>query len=261
MAFCIKCGAQLGPDARFCEKCGTAAGAHAAGQPPQVAVPGAVPRKGLSPWVWIGGSLAVLLILIVIGIAGTGFFIAKKVHDAGFDQDLAQRNPVLAAAKMAASLNPEVEIVKVDEDAGVITIREKKTGKTVTMNAEDVKNGRISFTDESSGSTVSVGGDVNLPDWVPDYPGSKPAGTFSAAGGDSEAGMASFKTGDPADKVLGFYRDELKSAGFKITETTTSTAGGGMIAGEDEANRRTVTAVVSQDGGSTQVVLNYGTKK
>lgn len=265
MAFCIKCGSQLAEGIHFCEKCGTpASGPAAPAQPPpvQYAPPPAAGSKKISPLVWILGGLGVLLLLVVLGVTATGLFVAKKVSDAGLDPDLMARNPILAAARMAAAANPEVEVVKLDESAGTLTIRDKKTGKTVTMNAEDVKEGKISFTDEETGAKVQIGGGAGakLPDWVPSYPGSNPEGAFSATAGEGEGGMASFKTSDSAAKVIEFYQNEFKSAGYKISSTS-SGAEGGIVIGEDEANKRTVMATVSTADGSTQVMLNYSVKQ
>jgi hypothetical protein len=274
MAFCTNCGAQV--SGRFCEKCGATIGGEApappAAPPPpayqqpqyqQQAYSQPLPppaKKGTSPWVWILGGLALILVLGVISVVGMGFFIAKKAKDAGIDSSLAQTNPVLAAAKMMVALNPEVEVVKSDDSAGTITIREKKTGKTITMSAEDIKNGKISFTEEGSGETMTFGGGGKLPSWVPSYPGSKPEGVFSATGGEGEGGSARFTTTDPAAKVVEFYQNALKSAGYKIT---TSTAGdsSGMVAGEDQTNNRTVMATIGAEAGETNVVLTYGVKK
>ena len=48
--------------------------------------------------------------------------------------------------------------------------------------------------------------------------------------------------------VLSFYENGLKEAGFKITANVTgnvSTTSGGMLSGEDEANKRTIVLIVS----------------
>jgi len=205
--------------------------------------------------------------LIGILVVGAGFFVANRVKHAGFDSALAQKNPALAAAKVMASLNPDVEVVNVDEDRGLLTIKDRMTGKVITMNADGVKNGRLTFSDESTGQKVTLGANAaaQLPAWLPSYPGSKPEGTFSASGGDGEGGMAHFKTTDAGTKVLDYYQDALKSAGFKITSTfsgNSASSNGGVVTAEDAANRRTVMVTVSSSSGDgTDVALTYGTKK
>jgi hypothetical protein len=275
MAFCTNCGTQT--DARFCSKCGQPIGAPAPSFPsatapvapaptPAAPAPGAA-KPQTSPLVWVLGAIVGIFVLVGILVVGAGIFVAHKVKSAGFDSELAQKNPALAAAKVMASLNPNVEVVGMDEDRGLITIREKKTGKTITMNAEDVKNGKLTFSDENSGEKVTFGANsaAQIPAWVPSYPGSKPEGTFSASGGQGEGGMAHFKTSDAGSKVLSYYQDALKSAGFKITSTFSGDSGnskGGVVTAEDTANRRTVMVTAGSSGdGSTEVALTYNTRK
>jgi hypothetical protein len=257
----------------FCGNCGKAAG-EAAPQPPpfqQQAPPPAFPpqqpyaappaKKGPNWLLWIGGGCAVIVLLAVLAVVGTGFFIAKKVKDVGVDSSLMEKNPVLGAARLALAMNPEVEVVKMDESTGELTIREKKTGKVITMHAEDIKNGKISFTDESTGEQVTVGGgEVELPDWVPDYPGSKPQGAVAATGGQSNGGMVHFKTSDDAARVVKFYQEQLGQAGYQVT-TPGTTPEGGIVSGQDEANRRNVTVIVGKSEGQTQVSVTYGNKQ
>lgn len=269
MAFCTNCGTQT--DARFCTKCGQPMGQPAPGAPAPSYTPAAAPqapaalpvKKKTSPIVWILGAVVGVFVLIGVLIVGAGLFVANK---AGFDSALAQKNPALAAAKVMVSLNPEVEIVKLDEDRGMMTIREKKTGKTITMNADDIKNGKISFSDESTGEKFSLGsgGEITLPAWLPSYPGSKPEGTFSASGSGSEGGMAHFKTSDASSKVLSFYEENLKSAGFKVTSTLSGDSGdsrGGIVTAEHASDGHSVTVTVGAGTDGTEVALTYGTKK
>jgi hypothetical protein len=223
-------------------------------------------RGKTSPLIWILGAVVGIFVLIGSLVVGAGLFIAHKAKVAGFDSELAQKNPALAAAKVMVSLNPDVEIVKIDEDRGLLTIRDKKTGKSITMNAEDVQNGKLTFSDESTGQKMTLGTNVEakLPAWLPSYPGSKPDGTFTSSGNGTEGGTAHFKTSDAGSKVLAYYQENLKSAGFKITSTFSGDSGesrGGIVTAEDTANRRTVMVTVSSASEGTDVALVYGTKK
>lgn len=269
MPFCSHCGAQTQEGAAFCGNCGTAAATTppvAPAVPPQAAPPfppqAASAKKGPNLFLWIGGGLAAILLLIILVVVGAGFFVAKKAHDMGVDSELMRRNPALGAARLALAMNPEVEIVRMDEEKGELTVREKKTGKVITMRAEDVKQGRISFTDESSGEQVTIGGEgeAELPDWVPDYPGSRPQGAISSKGGSGRGGLVHFQVSDSPERVIKYYRDELSGAGYKVT-TPASGGDGGMVSGEDEASHRTVAVVVGRSGGQTQVSVTYSTRQ
>src|SRR5262245_9254537 len=93
--------------------------------PPPGAPPQTPAKKGLGPlgWILIGcGGLVVICMMA----AGACFFVAKR------QVDKFQKNPTLAAAELAARLNPDVEVVSKDEDKGTLTIKNKKTGEVGT---------------------------------------------------------------------------------------------------------------------------------
>ena len=268
MAFCTNCGASV--DGAFCPQCGTPAAGTAAAAPAAppapsaYAPPAAAPaQRKTSPIVWV---LVVVLGLFVLGgiaVVGTGLFVAHKVKQAGLDPDLMQKNPGLALSKLIVAANPDLEVVDVNEGKGVITVREKSTGKEVTMSFDDAKKGRfkIQSTDESGKSaTMEIGGEAKMPSWVPKYPGAEVKGNFSANSGDGEGGMFNFNTKDAPAKIISFYTDELKGAGYKITATV-STTDSNMVSAEDESTRRTVMVTVGSGSDGSTVNVVYGVKK
>jgi len=261
MPFCTNCGANV--EGRFCVKCGTPIGAPAAqAQPqPRPATPPPAPapvqaapaRKKTSPLVWILGILLGLFLLFIIVIVGVGFFAVYKAKQAA-------DNPGLAAIKILTATNPDIQVLKTDEDKGTVTLRNKKDGKVFTLNFEDIKQGRLSFHEEGGG-TVTFGGNspADLPSWVPGYPGSKPQFAFSGKEAGKEAGMFNFKTNDDAGTVLGWYKQSLTDEGFTIHGEPG--AEGGMIVAEEESSRHSVTVIAGKDSGGTTVQVTYGNKK
>jgi hypothetical protein len=260
--------------------------------PPQPPFPPQQPqKKKTSPIVWILAGCGSLVLVGVVVAVLAGLFVWQKAKDAGLDPDLMERNPALAAAKMAVAVNPEVELVSVDEKKGTITIKEKKTGKTVTVTFEDAAEGKMTFkaTDEkgeeaemtveasregSSGSmefkskegTVRIGEGASaaaVPSWLPSYPGSSPQATFSAESDSGKTQNYHFITSDSVDQVLRFYREQLEDAGFRVnmsTVTQNSRVSGGTVTAEDDGKRRTVlvSVIVSQQG--TQVTVSAQSK-
>jgi hypothetical protein len=281
MAFCTNCGAQV--TGAFCNQCGTpvagAAGRAQASAPPQMSpanmtqpppmpMPaGPVPRK-TSPLVWILVAVLGLFVLGFIGVVGTGFFLVHKARQAGIDPDLMRRNPGLAVGKLIAAANPDAEVVSTNDAAGTITVRDKKTGKVVTMTFDQAKSGGLKFSaQDENGQTanIEIGGDANkLPSWIPAYPGSSGQGTFSIRGnandGSGEGGNFTFTTKDPASKVMSFYQDKAKDLGMKADLTTTADKGG-MIVASDPDGTRSLTVVVGESSGETTVNVTYGRKK
>ena len=238
--------------------------------PPMPQGPGAPVRKS-NPLIWILGGVAVLMCCILL-TCGIGAFIAlRAVKNAGFDPDLMQRNPGLAISKMAAALHPGLEVVSTNERTRKITMREKSTGKImtlkfdpdkktlvvidddgkqVTVNASgDGSNGSLSV--ESSDGTVKLGaGAAKPPSWVPVYPGASTAGTFSAEGKDGNQNTFTFKTKDPASKVIAYYQEQLKAGRFTVTQMTSDQ--GGLVTGEAEDKKRTITVTVGSSAEGTE---------
>lgn len=277
MAFCTGCGADV-TSKSFCIQCGKpVGGAPAASAGAAVTGPPApIEPKKTSPIVWI--LLGVVGFFVLIGItitAGVGF-LAHKVA----------QNPALAIAKLVTAANPDVEVLSTDEGANTITIKDKRTGETVTMNFDDVKKGKIVFKGNGQQATIQAhgdgqngtfeinspkgsvkfgaGADAKTPEWAPAYPGVSPQTTFSMQGGDGSGGSFQFTTKDSAKSVLSFYDEGLKKAGFAITANftgNTDTASGGMISAEDKPTNRTVVVTVGTENGQTSVNVLFGTKK
>ena len=286
MAFCTSCGAEV--TGAFCKQCGTPASAASAApapvftaqpaaaaapvftaQPAAAAAPvaGAVPvKRKTSPLVWVLVIILGLFVLGAISVVGTGLFIVHKVRQAGFDPELMRQNPGLAITKMIAKANPDVDVLNTDESAGKITVRDKKTGKVVTMTFDDAKNGKFSFSAQGDdGKTASMefgAGADKLPSWIPAYPGAKVEGTFAINGdsGQGTGGSFGFSTSDAPARVMSFYQDKCKELGINIKMTTT-TDKGGMIVAADEGDSRTLQVIVGSESGATKVQVIYGLKK
>ena len=257
------------------------------GQPyPYPAYQAPAPKKGVSPLVWILGGLGVLVMLVLIVVAGSVYFIANKAHQAGFDASSIRKNPALATIRMMAAMNPDIDVVSYDDDKGYVTVREKNTGKTYTVNFEDAKKGKFVFSEDgkapvtitahgdgssgtievkdSDGSIVKIGGGgpAKVPAWVPDYPGSEPQGAFSAQSGDGSSGSFVFKTKDPIDKVVKFYEEGFKQMGMKTTSTLTNAdgkTGGGILSAE--VDKKSVVVLLGSDDGQTGVNVTFTAKK
>jgi len=271
MAFCTSCGATV--KGAFCQNCGTPLSAASAQPPAAPPMPPPMPMSGpapmpppmtqarkTSPIVWILVILLGLFALGIVGVVGTGLFVAHKVRQVGIDPDLWRRNPGLAVGKIIAATNPDVEVLGTDDATGRIRLRDKRTGKVTSMTFDDVRNGRFSMTaEDDNGKTATLqfgGGPARLPDWVPNYPGSSPQMTISANSADTNGGNFSFTTPDAPSKVLHFYQDKAKELGLKVSLAAITETGGTMAAGDD-ASHRSLTVVVG-GGNQTGVNVTYG---
>jgi hypothetical protein len=243
--------------------------------PGQIVPP--VPPKKISPIIWIVVALFGLIVLAGIVMVAGSLFIAKKVHDA------AGRNPALAAAKVMAIANPDVDIVASDDSKGTVTIKDKKSGKVITLNFDQIKQGKIQFEEDgkqvtmdssgdglnihaSDGSTVQIGSQspAKFPAWLPAYPGSSAQGTFAMQGGAESGAAVSFTTSDSVEQVSKYYQDAFKNAGLTVNSNLMTQDGktaGGMITGESADRKRSaVVNIASGDDGVT-VGITYSDKK
>ena len=70
------------------------------------------PGKRPNVLLWVLGGFVVLMIGFTAMCGLGGYFLMRKAKQAGFDSALLTTNPAYAAAKMAVTLNPDVETVK-----------------------------------------------------------------------------------------------------------------------------------------------------
>ena len=259
-----------------------------AGGPGYPGQPGQPPAQKSKTWIWVLGGCGTIILVGVVAAAVLGYLAYRKGQEVVNDME---KNPAMAVAKMAVALNRDVETVSVDEARGTMTVRDKKTGKVVTLNFDDVKNGKFTIKGEGdenvtfeakSGEGAGSGsfevktdrGSVkfgagssaeNLPDWLPSYPGANAAGTYSMQGSDGSAGTFALTTSDSIDQVISYYETELKDKGFKVSVTTTKAnglSGGGVVTAQDRSDHRTaVVTVGAQTDGKTVVSVTFSSKE
>jgi hypothetical protein len=273
MPFCSACGADI-TNKSFCMQCGRPAG------PPAMApagVPVAPPRASkISPVVWILGGIAVFILLVGIVIVASGMFFAHKFLE----------NPAMTTAKLLTAGNPNIEVLSVDQGRNKVTFRDKTTGETVTMNFDDIKQGKIVFKSKGQQATLRAFGDgqngtmeidspqgtvkfgagnaAKIPSWVPVYPGVSPQVNFSMQGTDADGGTFQFKTKDSAKDVLSFYEQALKTSGFQITANISgnlAASSGAMLTAENPSSNRTVMVTAGTEDSGASVNVVFGTKK
>src|SRR5258708_4502137 len=84
----------------------------------------------------VAKSVWVVIGLAAVAGAGGGLLLRYKVN-----QDAA--HPILAQARVMAAVNPDIEIVSTDEAKGTVTFRDKKTGKTVSLDTNVILAGKV----------------------------------------------------------------------------------------------------------------------
>ena len=252
------------------------------GTSPVPPAPGAPPaKKGMSPIAWIGIGCIVLIVLCGIAFMVAGFFIKRAA-------DKFSKNPTMAAAELAVKMNPDLELVNADEAHNTITIKDKKTGETTTISADDAKNGKWSIKTDKGSATIDTSGGQglniqatdekgqkstttfggagapqNLPSWLPVYPGGTVQGTYDTTNAEGRTAAFTVSTKDDSTKVIDYYEAQLKSAGLPAEKSTYTTNGqtGGTVTGKSADGKREASVIVSSSGGTTQAVITFSEKK
>ena len=91
---------------------------------------GAAPKKGLSTGAKIAigcGAVIVLGAIAMMLLLGWGVSKAKEYAEE-FEE-----NPAKAVAETAVRVNPELDLVSTDDEAGTITFRNDRTGEEATI--------------------------------------------------------------------------------------------------------------------------------
>lgn len=177
-------------------------------QPPQVQ---AAPKKGLHPLAWVGIGCGGLLVLAIIG----GAFLVgamKRKYDEVV-KEFAE-NPQKVVAEQVVKMNPDLEVVLEDDEAGEMTIRNTATGEESTISYKDLAEGKLTVKGDD-GSIIQLGSaDLSsVPAWVPVYPTmNSPLVPYHQDKAGEVHGLVSFTTSDAPADVMAFYESGMSSS-------------------------------------------------
>jgi len=231
--------------------------------------------RGVAFLRFLGWIVAVIL-LGLVAMAGLGFYWMHKAKEAGLNPELIRKNRDLAAAELAVIRRGDVRVLSTNDAAGIMAVRDKRTGKTILLKFDPVKKSMAAITDEvkapkASTDTNSATADKNImdardadargseiPSWVPLYPGVPPT-MGSVDSNEKRAGKYSFRSSDAPEKIVSYYSDQLSSAGMKLS--TASAAEGTTISAVQDSSSRTVVVTLSTASDGTHVTVSYEENK
>ncbi|HEV7179374.1 MAG TPA: hypothetical protein VGN11_05855 [Candidatus Baltobacteraceae bacterium] len=132
---------------------------------------------------------------------------------------------------------------------GAETVTTSQDGKTATVDTKD--------------GTMTVGGDVDPASLgAPIYPGANKngSGNIAVSGANGAGAMASFKTGDPFDKVYAFYKAHLPADAekSKVEENGTMVAAFQII---DTKSGDQTSVMVEGKAVETDILITHGSGK
>jgi hypothetical protein len=224
-------------------------------------------QKGASKLVIVLLVLFGLFVLAGVAVVGVGWFAYNKVQQAvsesGWDE-----NPALAAARMALSLNPEVEVLEANENE--FRLLNKKTGEEIKLSVDDITAGNIEWktsggetgsaslasgsitgtTGDGSGASVVMGENAEgLPAGVPgcdcDF---RPV--MSSTQGGKRQGVLSFTSSKTPAELTEDYKQRLEAGGFADISTM-NMGSAHVVTGKLGETTVGFTATTASNGGSS----------
>ncbi|MEP4079086.1 hypothetical protein [Haloferula sp.] len=220
--------------------------------PPQVQ---AAPRKGLHPMAWVGIGCGGLLIVGIIAGAFLLGAVKKK-----YDQTMKDfnENPEKTIAEQVVKLNPDLEKLHADDEAGEMTVRNTETGEETTITYKDLAEGKLTMKGED-GSIVQVGsGDLSLvPAWVPVYPNMENAALpFHQDKKGEVHGLLSFSTSDEPEDIVEFYESGM--GGSTQSSSSLNVNDNAKISKTFKDGKKQLSMTVQRASGqATQVQVEY----
>ena len=161
--------------------------------PPPPPLPPEAKKKGFGVVGWIAiGCIGIIVVCGLLTFACTAL-LANKARNL---IDEASDNPAMAAAEMVVRINPNLEVVERDEEAGTLTIYDKQQDKTLELNLNDVMQGKFNI-ETADGETMHF--DI----------GENENGTFRATVTDETGEVSEFSIGGAGGVRVGSDAEEL----------------------------------------------------
>jgi len=247
--------------------------------PPQAQQP--AKKKGMGVVGWLAIGCLVVLLLGLGSCFACGYYAKRKLGQ--FSEEM-QKNPEMAAAKLVVRMNPDLELVSTDDQAGTLTVKNTKTGETMTVSVADAKEGKFSVTTDKGTTTVDAnaqdgtlqvtdgqgntatygaGGEAAMPSWLGAYPNGTASTNYKADTTEAKTAMVVFTTSDSIEDVMSWYEQQLQGAGLSVQKQLMSaggTASGGTVTGESSDQKRSAVVVVGSADGKTQASVTWTEK-
>lgn len=141
------------------------------------------------------------------------------------------------------------------EREGTMQTEDGEVAYEISENGEQTN---VRLNGEDGEVTVDTGANVkpDLPDGLAVYPGAKVTSASNVGMGEAAGALVSMESGDAPEKIVGWYKDKAKAAGYEI-ETEVSTDALRIVSGKT-ADGREFNVVANGDDSPTTVQLTAG---
>jgi len=240
-------------------------------------------KRGLPVIAWIGIGCGALVVIVGIVLLALALFAAHKIKQG---VEALEENPALASARAIVRMNPELEEVSYDESSGTMTIRNERTGEEITLDLDDIQDGRfsissgekrleidtssqeggegegslrVSASDGESTTVLSAGAKGEVPEWVPVYADVEKVGWYSLQADQRHQGGFQIVVDAQIDEVVKHYKEQLESEGFTVTTSImrSSEGSGGTLEAIAKDSSREVNLMIGEADGQISITTVY----
>lgn len=204
-------------------------------------------------------------IFLIIGVIILVLLVGWCQRSVGHLVRYFAENPERATAEMIVRMNPELDLVSTDDEAGTITFRDSE-GKETTVSWSDLAEGRLTVTDSDGNELVLGVGDMeNVPAWVPRLPDTnREVGAHHQIEEGTISGSYMAMTDMETVAIRLFFDTEAQALGMSSSADTSN-----IVTDSQEMNvfsyrgtdgRSFNATVMRQPGGEAQVTIVYEEK-
>lgn len=212
-------------------------------------------KKGLSGWAWAGIGCGSLLLIAVVAVALLIGFCSRKLNE--FSHEM-QTNPERKTAELVIGFLPDYEIVSVNDETKQMTIREKKTGKEMTLSYTEIAEGKFAGEDESVPTADGTADLSKLPSWVTVPGDAKPLTGMQPIVPGTRGGMITYTTDLSAEEVKEFYENDWASwTNASGSSSNLSFGGKDKITMSKKKTDQSMTVVISSQPMGAFVIITY----
>lgn len=229
-------------------------------------------KKGIPAWGWVLMGCGGIALVGVIAVVGLGVFAVKKAGEFAEDFD---KNPAYATVAGLAMFDPNLEVTGRDDDTQSVTVKNLETGEEVTINMEDIEQGRISWID-SSGNTVKIdasdetqgvnvttndgqmsygGTAAKIPNWLEVLEDANYTNAMSQDTPQETTGILNYTTKKTPEEIIAYYRGYFEREGWEVVTQSIGTVQ--TISGEGGNYRVAVSVATNEQTGEVGGNLSY----
>ncbi len=238
-------------------------------------------KKKSKTLLYLLGGCAALLFLIALSIILIFAFFGSKIKSIF-------SNPEEVITKAIISSNPHIEVVSIDKENKKITIKNKKTGETITIDFSEAIKGRIKWKGKDEGSekkieisdkkgegkleisegdkktTITYGFEEDLPPWIPELKGFKILNKIKTTQEEQISGIIEFETQKSLEDSIEDLKNSFTEKGFELKTTISGEGEKGkfsMFQGSKDGEKYKIFINLNYEKGKTKGSISYSEKK